>query len=134
MTRVEGTFERGDAVGIRDAGGREIARGLSAYAWTDAVRIIGKKSSEALVGHSIVTMPAPSLGYALLVEFYPNPVMQPDIMSTATSWHDAVDRVFANEVDAAIIPTALKNQYPNLTPVKTSPVPPVAMPGLPVRF
>jgi glutamate 5-kinase len=46
VTRVDGTFERGDAVAIRDAGGREIGRGLSAYAWTDAVRIIGKKSGE----------------------------------------------------------------------------------------
>jgi ABC-type phosphate/phosphonate transport system substrate-binding protein len=81
---------------------------------------IGKKGVDGLVGHSIVSMPAPSLGYALLVEFYPNPVMQPDILSTATSWRDAVDRVFGGEADAAIIPTSLKNQYPNLTPVKTS--------------
>src|SRR6201992_3197927 len=81
---------------------------------------LGKKGADGLVGHGIVTMPAPSLGYALLVEFYPNPVMQPDILSTATSWRDAVDRVFGGEADAAIIPTALKNQYPNLTPVKTS--------------
>jgi glutamate 5-kinase len=53
VTRVDGTFERGDAVAIRDAGGREIGRGLSAYAWTDAVRIIGKKSSEiaAILGY-----------------------------------------------------------------------------------
>jgi hypothetical protein len=56
----------------------------------------------------------------LLAEFYPNPVMQPDILSTATSSRDAVDRVFGGEADAAIIPTALKNQYPNLTLVKTS--------------
>lgn len=81
---------------------------------------IGKKGPDGLLGHSIVTMPAPSLGYALLVEFYPNPVKQPDIISTATSWRDAVDRVFAGEADAAIIPTTLKDQYPNLTPVKTS--------------
>ncbi len=81
---------------------------------------IGNKGTNALVGKSIVTMSAPSLGYALLVEFYPNPVMQPDIASSATSWRDAVDRVFAGEADAAIIPTLLKDQYPNLTPVKTS--------------
>ncbi len=81
---------------------------------------IGKKGADGLVGHGIVSMPAPSLGYALLAEFYPNPLLQPDILSTATSWRDAVDRVFGGEADAAIIPTALKNQYPNLTPVKTS--------------
>jgi len=81
---------------------------------------IGNKGANGLVGHTIVTMAAPSLGYALLVEFYSNPVLQPDILSTATSWRDAVDRVFGGEADAAIIPTSLKDQYPNLTPVKTS--------------
>jgi ABC-type phosphate/phosphonate transport system substrate-binding protein len=81
---------------------------------------IGNKGVAGLVGHSIVTMAAPSLGYALLLEFYPNPVLQPDIRSSAASWRDAVDSVFAGEADAAMIPTWLKDQYPNLTPVKTS--------------
>jgi ABC-type phosphate/phosphonate transport system substrate-binding protein len=81
---------------------------------------LGNKGLGALVGKSIVTMPAPSLGYGLLVEFYPNPIMQPDILSTATSWRDAVDRVFGGEAEAAIMPTQLKDQYPNLTPLKTS--------------
>ncbi len=81
---------------------------------------IGTKGPPGLVGHGIVTMSAPSLGYTLLMGFYPNPVLQPDIQSIATSSRDAVDRVFAGEADAAMIPTALKDQYPNLTPVKTS--------------
>ncbi len=81
---------------------------------------IGNKGLDGLVGHSIVTMSAPSLGYSLLLTFYPNPVLQPDIATTATSWRDATDRVFAGEADAAMIPTALKDQYPNLTPIKTS--------------
>ena len=79
-----------------------------------------KAGVNGLVGHKIVTMSAPSLGYAILLQFYPNPVLQPDIVSTATSWHDATDRVFNSEGDAAMIPTALKDQFPNLTPVKTS--------------
>jgi ABC-type phosphate/phosphonate transport system substrate-binding protein len=81
---------------------------------------IGKKGVNGLVGHKIVTMSAPSLGYAILLEFYPNPVLQPDIATTATSWRDATDRVFGGEADAAVIPTALTEQFPNLTPVKTS--------------
>jgi ABC-type phosphate/phosphonate transport system substrate-binding protein len=81
---------------------------------------IGNKGVAGLVGHSIMTMSAPSLGYALLLEFYPNPVLQPDIRSSAAAWTDAVDSVFAGEADAAMIPTRLKEQYPNLTPVKTS--------------
>ena len=43
---VEGTFERGDAVVVRDRRQREVARGLSAYAAVDARRIMGHKSHE----------------------------------------------------------------------------------------
>ncbi len=43
VKRVDGSFERGDAVIIRGADGREVGRGLVAYARDDAARIIGKK-------------------------------------------------------------------------------------------
>jgi len=46
VARVEGAFDRGDAVIIRSADGRELGRGLIAYAKADAERIIGRKSSE----------------------------------------------------------------------------------------
>lgn len=50
---VEGGFERGDAIAVRTAEGREIARGLSAYSAADARRIMGHKSGEieALLGY-----------------------------------------------------------------------------------
>ncbi len=53
VTRVEGEFDRGDAVVIRAADGRELGRGLSAYAKADALRILGKRSSEisAILGY-----------------------------------------------------------------------------------
>ena len=43
---VEGTFQKGDAVILKDGAGVELARGLSAYSSADALKIIGKKSSE----------------------------------------------------------------------------------------
>jgi glutamate 5-kinase len=46
VTRVDGTFDRGDAVIIRSADGRELGRGLVAYAADEARRIMGKRSSE----------------------------------------------------------------------------------------
>jgi len=46
VVRVSGDFERGDAVVIRAADGRELGRGLVAYAREDAHRIIGKRSGE----------------------------------------------------------------------------------------
>jgi ABC-type phosphate/phosphonate transport system substrate-binding protein len=75
---------------------------------------------DSLVGRSIVTMPSPSLGFALLLEFYPNPVAQPNMLSSASSWRDGIEIVFAGEADATIVPTWLKDQYPNLLPVRTS--------------
>jgi glutamate 5-kinase len=53
VTRIDGSFDRGDAVIIRSAEGRELGRGLVAYAAADARRIIGKRSSEiaAILGY-----------------------------------------------------------------------------------
>jgi len=54
ITRVEGSFERGDAVVIRGPDGGEVGRGLVAYTTADAQRIIGKKTSEieSILGHA----------------------------------------------------------------------------------
>ena len=53
VSRIEGHFDRGDAVIIRSAAGVELGRGLIAYASEEAQRIIGKKSSEiaAILGY-----------------------------------------------------------------------------------
>ncbi|MGF1594190.1 MAG: glutamate 5-kinase [Kiloniellaceae bacterium] len=53
VTAVEGQFERGDAVVVCDASGREVARGLAAYSAADAGRIKGHKSREieAILGY-----------------------------------------------------------------------------------
>lgn len=46
VTTVEGDFDRGDTVLIRDAAGKVIGKGMIAYSSVDAVRIMGKKSAE----------------------------------------------------------------------------------------
>jgi len=46
VASLEGSFDRGDAVVIRDVNGAELGRGLSAYSKDDAARIIGHKSRE----------------------------------------------------------------------------------------
>ncbi len=46
VIRLEGQFDRGDAVVIRGADGRELGRGLVAYSRGDADQIIGKKSAD----------------------------------------------------------------------------------------
>jgi glutamate 5-kinase len=46
VVKVEGKFERGDAVIVTDPQGNEVARGLSAYSARDAKHIMGHKSRE----------------------------------------------------------------------------------------
>jgi glutamate 5-kinase len=48
VKRVDGGFERGDAVVIRDLDGVEVGRGLVAYDVKDAAKIIGKSSGDIL--------------------------------------------------------------------------------------
>jgi len=73
------------------------------------------------VGRRISSLPSPSLGYLVLADWFDNPLQQPLILSTATSWLDAVEMVFSAEADAAIAPNNLVARYPNLYPVETSP-------------
>jgi glutamate 5-kinase len=50
---IDGSFERGDCVVVKDSTGREVARGLVAYGAEDARRIVRAKSGdiEALLGY-----------------------------------------------------------------------------------
>jgi glutamate 5-kinase len=53
VVRVDGDFERGEAVACRDAEGREVARGLVNYSAAECRRIAGKPSTaiESLIGY-----------------------------------------------------------------------------------
>ncbi|MWD29718.1 glutamate 5-kinase [Aquicoccus sp. SCR17] len=53
VTKVSGTFGRGDAVEIRDASGRDLGHGLTRYTAAEARRIRGHRSDEieALLGY-----------------------------------------------------------------------------------
>lgn len=46
VTSVSGAFNRGDTVSVRNAAGREVARGLVAYDRDDAQKIAGRRSQE----------------------------------------------------------------------------------------
>jgi hypothetical protein len=73
------------------------------------------------VGRRISSLPSPSLGYLVLAEWFDNPLQQPLIQSSATSWLDAVEMVFSAESDAVIAPNNLVTKYPNLYAIETSP-------------
>lgn len=54
IVSVDGTFERGDPIGVRDEQGRPLAQGLSEYASGEIERIKGLRSEEheALLGYA----------------------------------------------------------------------------------
>ena len=54
VRRVEGRFEKGDAVAVRDQDGREVARGLTRYDAGEAERIMGLRSGaiETTLGYT----------------------------------------------------------------------------------
>ncbi len=54
VRRIEGRFDKGDAVVVRDEAGGEIARGLTRYDAADATRICGLKSAaiEGAIGYT----------------------------------------------------------------------------------
>ena len=53
IRQIDGRFQRGDAVRVKDQTGREVARGLAAYGAADAERIAGKRTAEieAILGY-----------------------------------------------------------------------------------
>ncbi len=76
--------------------------------------------THGLIGRRIACMSAPSMGYLLLGEWYKNPIAQPEVVSTAASWKDGVEMVFATESEGAMVPSYIAQTYPNLVPVATS--------------
>lgn len=72
------------------------------------------------IGERISTMPAPSLGYLILMDWFDNPMQQPIVQSNAASWLDAVEIVFSGEAEAAVVPHNLVSRYVNMQNVLTS--------------
>lgn len=81
---------------------------------------IAERGLGGLVGQNIVSMPAPSMGFALLAQMYKNPVAQPEIRSEASTWRDGVEMVFSGDARAAMVPEYIAQQYPNLVEVSRS--------------
>jgi ABC-type phosphate/phosphonate transport system substrate-binding protein len=75
---------------------------------------IGAGNTKSLLAENIMTLSAPSLGYALLLQYFPNPMQQPDIRTTPSNWNDAVDAVFAEEARAAMVPSSMTALYSNM--------------------
>ncbi|MGY6554659.1 MAG: phosphate/phosphite/phosphonate ABC transporter substrate-binding protein [Wenzhouxiangella sp.] len=73
------------------------------------------------VGRPVSSMPAPSLGHLVLASWFNNPMQQPILDSSAVSWLDAVEMVFAGDSEAAIVPHSLVRKYVTMAEVASSP-------------
>ena len=71
------------------------------------------KAPKDLLSARIATMPAPSLGYAVLMQVFSDPVQQPDISSNAASWRDCLDAFNSGEAQAMIFPTWMLETFGN---------------------
>jgi ABC-type phosphate/phosphonate transport system substrate-binding protein len=86
---------------------------------------------DELISKKIATMAAPGMGAVRLSGMFPNPVRLPFYVEASNSV-DAVNKVIAGDVDAAIIPSPLVGNYSNLNSViSTDPVPHMALSASP---
>ncbi len=74
---------------------------------------------EELIGKKVATPGAPSLGSLRLQALFPNPIRQPQIIEVPNAT-EALRRVEAGEVTAAIVPTPLLAAHPDLNVVLTT--------------
>ena len=74
---------------------------------------------EELIGKRIATMPSPGMGAVRLNQMFPNPVRLPVFIQVKNSV-EAVDKVLAGGVDAAIIPSPLVGAYDQLNTVEST--------------
>lgn len=84
-----------------------------------------------LIGLRVATMHSPSMGSVRLEALFPNPSRMPHYvyeLNTTT----AIKNIISGETDAAIIPTRLVEDYPNLNIVlTTTPIPHMALSAAP---
>jgi phosphonate transport system substrate-binding protein len=88
-----------------------------------------------LVGKTVATTGAPSIGAARLNAMYPNPVRQPIIVDSGTA-EEGIEMVLRNKAQAAIVPTPLVSrrmaQGGGLSVVTTTePIPHIALSASP---
>jgi phosphonate transport system substrate-binding protein len=72
-----------------------------------------------LIGRKVATAAPPSMGMVRLQELFTNPLRQPVIVES-NNMEKVIAMVESGKVDAAIVPTPLLNNYPDLNVVTTT--------------
>lgn len=75
--------------------------------------------AEELIGKSIASIGSPSLGMLRVEDMFPNPLRQPVIIEVNNSV-DSIKKVLSGQAAAAMVPTPLVGQYPELVSITTT--------------
>jgi hypothetical protein len=71
---------------------------------------------EDLMGQPVATLPSPNLSALRLLALFPDPIQTPDLLEVAST-ESAVATVLAGEALAAVVPTAVIDDHPELNVV-----------------
>ena len=71
---------------------------------------------EDLMGQPVATLPSPNLSALRLLALFPDPIRTPDLLEVAST-ESAVAKVLAGEALAAVVPTAVVDDHPELNVV-----------------
>ncbi len=74
----------------------------------------------------IATMPSPGTDYLVLIQWFENPLWQPSIISSSSSWADSIQKLSEGTVAAAVVPNGLVDSDSEFRVIQTS----NDMPGL----
>lgn len=92
---------------------------------------------EELIGKPVATLPPPSMGSVRIAQMFPHPARQPELFS-ATSANQAIADVKRGKYLAALIPTPMLNDHPDVNVIKvTESIPHMAIsasPKIPVAL
>ena len=87
--------------------------------------------TDELIGKPVATLPPPSIGSVRMAQMFPNPARQPELFS-ATSANQAIADVKSGKYMAALIPSPLLNDHPDVNVIKvTESVPHMAISASP---
>lgn len=73
--------------------------------------------ADGVVGRTIASLGAPSLGEVLVFDSYRNPLAQPELRAVSTKWSDGPDLVFAGDVEGTLLPAYMASENPALIEV-----------------
>ncbi len=80
----------------------------------------GQSLNSFMLGKRVIVLPSPSLSSIYFDRWFTDLFQQPVKAASALSWRDAVEQVFDEQADAAIVPNSTYRLYPNFFSLKQS--------------